>query len=166
MSSQTRRISQSCHFEQECWATGCWAGVLGNGRCGRHCSASGWRACAHRKSATGGWQRALSSLFELAELKNSDDTPRRVHPHLFRHTFATDLLAKGVSLQNVATLLGHSTTRTTEKHYSHWIQERADRLEAAVRQAWPSDALPAPVTAHRPARRTKVRARARAAARA
>jgi integrase/recombinase XerD len=57
------------------------------------------------------------------------------HAHRFRDSFAVDLLLKGVSLENVATLLGN-TIRVAEKHYSSWIQKRKDTLEAAVKGTW------------------------------
>jgi integrase len=64
------------------------------------------------KSAVGDYQRALRTLFDLAK------TPR-VHAHLFRHPFATELLTAGNSLETVAALLGHSSTKITERSYSH-----------------------------------------------
>jgi site-specific recombinase XerD len=88
------------------------------------------------KSAVADWQRAFRKLITLAALKNPDGSTKRVYPHILRHTFATQCLAAGVPLEDVATMLGHSSIRTTEKHYSHWIKGRADRLEASVRQAW------------------------------
>ncbi len=41
----------------------------------------------------------------------------RVTPHTLRHTTATRLVAKGVALQRVAQLLGHSSIATTERVY-------------------------------------------------
>lgn len=45
----------------------------------------------------------------------------------------------GVSLTIVARLLGHSSEAITERHYSAWVKGRQEQLEAAVRQAFPSD---------------------------
>jgi len=33
-------------------------------------------------------------------------------------------------------LLGHSSVKITEKHYSPWVKARQDQLAASVRNAW------------------------------
>lgn len=43
-------------------------------------------------------------------------------PHDFRHTYATNLLARGVNLRTVASLLGDTIT-TVEKTYIHYSEE-------------------------------------------
>jgi integrase/recombinase XerD len=91
-----------------------------------------WTGESKRKSVTGNWQRAFGRLFKLANVPSG-------HAHRFRHTFAAELLMSGASLTNVAQLLGHSSEKITEKHYSAWIKGRQERLEADVRKAWPSD---------------------------
>jgi integrase len=88
-----------------------------------------WSGESEPKSAVGNYRHALGLLFEKAEVP-------RAHTHLFRHTFATDLLQKGASLQTVAVLLGHASTRITEKRYSHWIKARQESLEAEVKKSW------------------------------
>jgi site-specific recombinase XerD len=40
------------------------------------------------------------------------------HPHQLRDTFAVGLLSAGVPLEEVARALGHSSVKTTEKHYA------------------------------------------------
>lgn len=39
-----------------------------------------------------GWQRSLRSLFLKLNLKSDDGQPKRCHPHMFRDTFAVELL--------------------------------------------------------------------------
>ena len=44
---------------------------------------------------------------------------KRVHPHLFRHSFATQLLVAGVDVSMVASILGHKDIQTTYQNYVH-----------------------------------------------
>jgi integrase/recombinase XerD len=44
-----------------------------------------------------------------------------VSPHTLRRTFATDLLNRGVRIEVVSKLLGHSNTRTTEDSYAELL---------------------------------------------
>ncbi len=75
------------------------------------------------------WRRKLNRVFRAAQIS-------KAHPHRFRHTFAVELLKKGVPLENVAVLLGHSSVKITERHYAAWVQARQDILEAQVAQTW------------------------------
>jgi integrase/recombinase XerD len=88
-----------------------------------------WSGSSKPKSAVGDFQRSLRRLFDLAQMPH-------VHAHLFRHTYATELLTAGTSMETVAALLGHSSTKVTEKSYSHWVKGRQESLEAAVKNAW------------------------------
>ena len=51
-----------------------------------------------------------------------------VHFHMFRHTFATRLLDRGVPINDVQYLMGHKTPMMTQR-YDHG---RADRYKAAI----------------------------------
>ncbi|HLH24828.1 MAG TPA: tyrosine-type recombinase/integrase [Chloroflexota bacterium] len=67
-------------------------------------------------------QQMLQAAGERAGL------PRRVTPHMLRHTYATRLLERGATLREVQELLGHSSVATTERYT--WVL--TDRLRGAV----------------------------------
>lgn len=62
--------------------------------------------------------------------KISNELGFKLHPHLFRHTFCTRLLKKGVDLTTVSRLAGHSTVNMTAKFYIQTTrQEKMDALQ-------------------------------------
>lgn len=77
------------------------------------------------------WDRVFKKVGEAA-----DPPVAHCHPHRFRDTFAVSLLLKGVSLDSVSKLLGHSSVKITERHYAPWVKARQDQLEAEVRRIW------------------------------
>ena len=48
---------------------------------------------------------------------------KRVYPHLFRHSFATQLLISGIDVAIVSKILGHKDVRTTVDNYLHLADE-------------------------------------------
>jgi site-specific recombinase XerD len=84
---------------------------------------------AKPQTARANWSRYLDSIFESAKVEDG-------HSHRFRDTFAVGLLAKGVSLENLSVLLGHSSVKITEKHYKPWVKTLQAQLETDVAKAW------------------------------
>ncbi len=95
-----------------------------------------WSGKGHPKSAVADWQRSYRRLFELAAIKKPDSTLKRCFPHMFRDTFAVEMLLAGVPLEQVSILLGHKSVKITEKHYAPWVKARQEQLEQNVRKAW------------------------------
>lgn len=81
------------------------------------------------QTALSKWQARLKKVFEIAKLPEG-------HSHRFRDSFAVDLLTKGVPLHTVSVLLGHTSVKTTEKHYAPFVQASQDALELAVKKTW------------------------------
>jgi integrase len=60
----------------------------------------------------------------------------KLTPYVLRHTYATHLLENGVKMQTIATLMGHSSTRTTEE-YTHLANtEAGDAIEQLAPKDW------------------------------
>ncbi|AFZ11409.1 MAG: tyrosine-type recombinase/integrase [Crinalium sp.] len=64
-------------------------------------------------------QAVINTMFARLSKK----TGIKVHPHLFRHSYATRLLKNNCSPDRVKYLLGHSSIQTTLDVYSHVIAE-------------------------------------------
>jgi len=95
-----------------------------------------WSGNGNPKSAVADWQRAFRRLFKEANLCHEDGTPKRCFPHMFRDTFAVECLLAGVPIHEVAMLLGHSSVRTTEKHYAPFVSARMEKLDDYVKGTW------------------------------
>jgi integrase len=74
--------------------------------------------------------KRLKAVFELAGPFEEAPTP-----HRFRHTFARILLEKGVSVADVAELIG-DTEAVVRRHYAKWIKGRQIRLTRILQEAF------------------------------
>lgn len=99
-----------------------------------------WSGNGDPQTACKGWRRSLTRLFEIAKIRRPDGSPKRCHAHMFRDTFAVELLNRGVPIDRVSLLLGHSSVKVTERHYAPFVKERQQQLEVYARLAWDNSA--------------------------
>lgn len=83
---------------------------------------------AKPKHVVGSYQRSFRKIGKTLGF--------RFHAHRLRDTAAVGWLMAGISVEDVAVLLGHQSIRITERHYSPWIRERQIRLEKLVQASW------------------------------
>jgi integrase len=83
------------------------------------------------ENAKGDWQRAVKGIFKEGGIPDG-------HAHRSRNASAVGLLQAGAPMGRVSVLLGHSSVKVTEKHYSPWVRARQEQLEADVRRTWSS----------------------------
>lgn len=65
-----------------------------------------------QRATPGGVRRTIQEAIKRAGIT------KRIHPHIFRSTHATNLLEGGANIKAVQYLLGHESERTTLKHYA------------------------------------------------
>jgi integrase/recombinase XerD len=95
-----------------------------------------WDGASKPESAVGLWQKRFREMFKKADLRHADGSPKAAHPHMLRDTFAVNLLICGVPIEEVKEYLGHTSIRTTEKHYAPFVMARMERMDEHVRLAW------------------------------
>jgi integrase len=79
----------------------------------------------YRPLTTSGMGQMIRILAETAKID------KRVHPHLFRHSFATQMLRKGMNPLILQQTLGHADLTMITKTYSHLDQD--DAYEATLK---------------------------------
>jgi site-specific recombinase XerD len=77
-----------------------------------------------RRCVVGVAERTMAAVFKKSEVANA-------HAHRFRHTLATEILAKGGSDQDAADVLGNSPL-IIRKHYAKWNVQRQDRIKSLM----------------------------------
>ena len=93
-----------------------------------------WTGVGSKDTLTGNWRRTFRRLCEIACVRGG-------HPHRFRDTLAVELLLEGVPIERVSILLGHSSVKITQHHYTPWVQARQSQLEADLVRAWRNDPI-------------------------
>ena len=66
----------------------------------------------------------------LREFSEENDL-LHIHPHMFRHTHASILIASGEDIVTVSKRLGHASVSTTTNIYLHSMKEK-DRAASSV----------------------------------
>lgn len=87
-----------------------------------------WSGRGDEKTTVADWQRSFRKLCKLADIQGG-------HFHRFRDTAAVGWLMAGLSVEEVAILLGNSPN-VVIKHYSPWVLERQKVLEAKLQASW------------------------------
>ncbi len=90
-----------------------------------------WSGNGDPKTTVADWQRSFRKLCKLAKVEDG-------HFHRFRDTAATGWLIAGLSIEEVAALLGNSP-QIVVKHYAPWVAERQRVLERKVQESWRQD---------------------------
>ena len=105
-----------------------------------------WTGRGLKTSAVKCWEDAYRTLFRIAGIEDG-------HSHRFRDTFAVEFLAPTDTKtgkrkkdadgklvcgdpHHLQMLLGHSSIKTTEKHYMPWVNSRQEQLDEAVEKIW------------------------------
>ena len=89
-----------------------------------------WTGTSEPKTAASVWGERLRTVFRNAGIEKQGN----MLSHRLRDTFAAKLLLQGASKGTVAELLGN-TEKMVEKHYSEFVPERQERLDAEVEKA-------------------------------
>jgi site-specific recombinase XerD len=88
-----------------------------------------WNGATSRRAVVGIAERTLATVFAKSGVEGA-------HAHRFRHTLATEILARGGTEQDVADILGISPA-VVRKHYAKWSQARQQRITRLFQAVYP-----------------------------
>jgi integrase/recombinase XerC len=92
-----------------------------------------WNGITSRRAVVGIAERTLAAVFTKSGVEGA-------HAHRFRHTLATEILARGGTEQDVADILGISAA-VVRKHYAKWSQARQQRITKLLEAVYPGTYL-------------------------
>lgn len=72
-------------------------------------------------------ENTLRFFFARVFFFKTDESPKKLTSHVGRKTYGTMLLNKDVPIETVSNLLGHSSIRTTQKHYAKVLHMKIAR---------------------------------------
>jgi len=108
-----------------------------------------WSGKGKPRGQCGLWNRAFQRLWKLVPQEKLDRLRDRTgkvvkpHPHMLRDTFAVEFLrARTGDIRDLQILLGHTSIKTTEKHYLALVPQVVEDLERVVRDSWAAQGAP------------------------
>lgn len=79
------------------------------------------------------WNRIIAKANEAAQKEKMQLSPD-ITPHIFRHTFATNLYYAGIDIKTAQYLLGHSSIKMTMDIYTHLESEDTSKAQDILNQ--------------------------------
>jgi integrase len=67
-----------------------------------------------------------AAKYEIRRELNGEVGPKPIHPHAFRHAYASRLYSTGTPLEKISVWLGHSSIDVTRKRYARIIDALAN----------------------------------------
>lgn len=96
-----------------------------------------------------GSQLSEGSIWDIVRrMSRKAGIDRKIHPHLFRHTCATNWLREGFSLEDIRLLLGHSNIMITQRYlhvHDYELDAKVYDLVKTNRESRPVDAVIEPL---------------------